>query len=27
MGSFHQVLDGNIQGFLEAFLRWRVKED
>ena len=27
MGSFHQVLDGNIQGFLESFLRWRVKED
>jgi len=27
MGSFHQVLDGNIQGFLDAFLRWRVKED
>ena len=27
MGSFHQVLDGNIQSFLEAFLRWRVKED
>ncbi len=23
MGSFHQVLDGNIQGFLDAFLRWR----
>ena len=27
MGSFHQVLDGNIQGFLDAFLHWRVKED
>ena len=27
MGSFHQVLDGSIQGFLDAFLRWRVKED
>ena len=27
MGSFHQVLDGNIQGFLDAFLRWRVRED
>jgi len=27
MGSFHQVLDGNIQGFLDAFLRWRVKEE
>ncbi len=23
MGSFHQVLDGNIQGFLDAYLRWR----
>ncbi len=23
--SFHQVLDGDIQEFLEAFLRWRVK--
>lgn len=23
MGSFHAVLDGNIQGFLDAFLRWR----
>jgi len=22
--SFHSVLDGNIQGFLDAFLRWRV---
>lgn len=26
MGSFHQVLDGDIQGFLDAYLRWRVKE-
>lgn len=26
MGNFHQVLDGDIQGFLDAFLRWRVKE-
>jgi peptide chain release factor 2 len=26
-GNFHQVLDGDIQNFLEAFLRWRVKED
>jgi peptide chain release factor 2 len=25
MGSFHSVMDGNIQEFLEAFLRWRVK--
>ncbi len=22
-GSFHSVLDGNIQGFLDAYLRWR----
>ena len=22
--SFHNVLDGNIQGFLDAYLRWRV---
>jgi len=22
--SFHQILDGNIQGFLDAYLRWRV---
>lgn len=27
MGSFHQVLDGDIQEFLESFLRWRVKEE
>lgn len=26
MGSFHSVLDGNIQGFLDAFLRWRVEQ-
>ena len=25
MGSFHSVLDGNIDGFLDAYLRWRVK--
>ena len=25
MGSFHQVLDGDIQGFLDSYLRWRVK--
>ena len=25
MGSFHAVLDGNIQGFLDAYLRYRVK--
>jgi peptide chain release factor 2 len=24
VGSFHSVLDGNIQGFLDAFLRWKV---
>ena len=23
MGNFHEVLDGNLQGFLDAFLRWR----
>jgi peptide chain release factor 2 len=23
-GNFHAVLDGNIEGFLDAFLRWRV---
>jgi peptide chain release factor 2 len=27
MGNFHQVLDGDIQGFFDAFLRWRVKEE
>jgi peptide chain release factor 2 len=26
MGSFHSVLDGNIQGFLDAYLRWRVEQ-
>lgn len=26
MGNFHSVLDGNIQGFLDAFLRWRVEQ-
>ncbi|MCA9171870.1 MAG: peptide chain release factor 2 [Planctomycetales bacterium] len=26
-GSFHAVLDGDIQEFLESFLRWRVKGD
>ena len=25
-GSFHAVLDGNIQGFLDAYLRWRVEQ-
>ena len=24
VGSFHSVLDGNLQGFLDAYLRWRV---
>jgi peptide chain release factor 2 len=24
VGSFHSVLDGNVQGFLDAYLRWRV---
>ena len=23
VGNFHNVLDGNIQGFLDAYLRWR----
>ncbi len=27
VGNFHSVLDGNIQSFLESYLRWRVKED
>ena len=26
-GNFHSVLDGHIQEFLDAFLRWRVKTD
>jgi peptide chain release factor 2 len=26
-GNFHQVLDGQIQDFLDAFLRWRVGQD
>src|SRR5690606_13628609 len=25
VGNFHHVMDGNIQDFLEAYLRWRVK--
>ena len=25
VGSFHSVMDGNIQEFLESYLRWRVK--
>lgn len=27
VGSFHSVLDGNIQGFLDAYLRWRVEQN
>ena len=27
VGNFHQVLDGNISSFLDAFLRWRMKDD
>ncbi len=27
MGNFHAVLDGDIQGFLDAYLRWRVGRD
>jgi peptide chain release factor 2 len=26
VGSFHSVMDGNIQGFLDAYLRWRVAQ-
>jgi peptide chain release factor 2 len=26
IGSFHSVLDGNIQPFLDAYLRWRVEK-
>jgi peptide chain release factor 2 len=26
-GSFHKVLDGEIQGLLDSYLRWRVKQD
>lgn len=25
--QFHDVIDGDIQGFLDAFLRWRVQQD
>jgi len=25
--NFHQVLDGNIQGFLDSYLRWRAKRE
>ncbi len=27
MGDFHRVLDGDIQGFLDALLTWRVKNE
>jgi peptide chain release factor 2 len=27
MGDFHRVLDGDIQGFLDATLQWRVKNE
>ena len=27
VGNFQSVLDGNIQGFLDAFLRWRVGQE
>ncbi len=27
VGSFHSVLDGNIQGFLDAYLRWRAGQN
>jgi peptide chain release factor 2 len=27
VGSFHSVLDGNIQGFLDSYLRWRVEQE
>jgi peptide chain release factor 2 len=27
VGSFNAVMDGDIQGFLDAFLRWRVGQD
>jgi peptide chain release factor 2 len=26
MNNFHQVLDGDIQGFIDAYLRWRMKQ-
>lgn len=26
IGNFHSVLDGNIQDFLDAYLRWRVRD-
>ena len=27
VGNFHSVLDGNLQGFLDCYLRWRVQQD
>ncbi|MDP6720095.1 MAG: peptide chain release factor-like protein, partial [Pirellulaceae bacterium] len=27
VGSFSSVLDGNIQEFLDAYLRWRIGQD
>lgn len=27
MGSFHAVLDGEIQGFLDSYLKWRVAQE
>lgn len=27
VGDFHRVLDGDIQGFLDAYLQWRVKNE
>jgi peptide chain release factor 2 len=24
--NFHQVLDGDIQGFIDSYLRWRMKQ-
>ena len=27
VGNFHSVLDGNMQGFLDSYLRWRVQQD
>jgi peptide chain release factor 2 len=27
VGNFHSVLDGNLQGFLDSYLRWRVRQD
>jgi peptide chain release factor 2 len=27
VGDFQKVLDGDIQGFLDAYLNWQAKED